>query len=90
MLLLKDLMERQNMSGKDLAAAVGLSPAAISNIKNGDRYPSYDVLIKIAKALDVDVRELFPSTKGNNSEALYVKRNGEFIPVGSLKLERNE
>ena len=64
-LRIKDIMNEKNISRDELAKRVKLSPTTISNICNDASYPKYTKLALFAKALDVDVRELFYSTKGS-------------------------
>ena len=62
-LRIKDVMKEQGFSREDLAEAVGKSKATISNICSEKNYPSFQLLVEIANALNVDVRELLISTK---------------------------
>ncbi len=62
-LRLKEVLEDKNISGKELAKQVDVSTTTISNIATGNQYPKPELLLKIAKTLDVDIRELFISTK---------------------------
>lgn len=63
-LRLKEVLSEKGMSGKDLAKAVGVTPVSISNIVQGNSFPKPELLLSIAKELDIDVRELFRPTKG--------------------------
>lgn len=88
---LKEILENKGMQGKDLAGIVKLSPTAISNIAQGKAMPKPENLLKIAKALDVDLRELFISTKNKEgivSEPLYIKKGNEYLPVGNLNVHQ--
>ena len=84
-LRLKELLKEKGISGKDLADKVGVSANSISFIATGKTQPRFDLLLQIAKVLDVDIRDLFNSTKNKGSETLYVNRDGSFVPVGELK-----
>ena len=70
----------------DLAERVGVSPVAISNITSGNSFPKPELLKKIADELDVDIRELFISTKEGTREPVYIQREGKFISVGEINL----
>ena len=48
---------KRNMTKKDLAEAVGLTPMAITNYESDYRKPSFDIVVKIAKALNVDIKD---------------------------------
>ena len=63
-LRLKEIMNLKGISRDDLASKVGVSPTTVSNISSEKNLPTIQLLLKIAEALDVDVRELFISTKG--------------------------
>ena len=41
------------MSQKDLADKVGVAKSVVSFYESGDRFPSYDVLIKISRIFNV-------------------------------------
>lgn len=51
------------MSIKDLERSTGLSYVYLSQISRNEKFPRPETLLKIANALDVDVRDLFVSTK---------------------------
>ena len=46
---LKVLRTAKKMSQKDLADKVGVAKSVVSFYESGDRFPSYDVLIKISR-----------------------------------------
>ncbi len=62
-LRLKEILKEKSITGKDLAQKVGVTQATISNINNGVHFPTADLLLKIAQTLNVDVRDLFYSSK---------------------------
>lgn len=64
-LRIKEIMTQKGISREDLANKVGVSNTTISNICSETNYPKLDLLPKLAKALKVDIRELFIPTKGN-------------------------
>lgn len=64
-LRLKELMAQKGMSREDLAIKVGVSMTTISNINSEKNLPTIHLLLQIAEALDVDIREMFVPTKGN-------------------------
>ncbi len=71
-LRLKEVLKEKEITGKDLAEKVGVTPASISNIVQGNSFPKPELLLKIANTLDVDIRDLFYPTKEeeNSTEAL--------------------
>ena len=83
-LRLKEVLTEKGISGKDLAAKVEVTPASISNIVQGNSFPKPDLLVKIAEALNVDVRELLISTRETDTEIIFAFREGSYIPIGEL------
>ena len=53
------------MSREDIANKVGVSMTTISNINSEKNLPTITLLLQIAEALNVDIREMFVPTKGN-------------------------
>lgn len=63
-LRIKTIMNQKGISRLDLANQVEVTETTISNICSEKFYPKVELLLKLAEALDVDVRELFVPTKG--------------------------
>lgn len=84
-LRLKELLKEKGISGKELAEKVDVTPASISNIVQGNSFPKPDLLKQIAEALDIDIRELFISTKNAETQTIYALREGNYVPIGELK-----
>lgn len=51
--ILKELLEQHNLSQKQLAESLAMSPSALSNYIQGIREPDYNTLIRIANYFDV-------------------------------------
>lgn len=64
-LRLKQLMNLKGISREELSNKVGVSVTTISNISSEKNLPTISLLIQLAEALDVDIREMFIPTKGN-------------------------
>ncbi len=60
---LKVVLAEKNKTNKWLAEAIGRSENTVSRWCNNKMQPTTEVMIDIAKALDVDVRELLNKTK---------------------------
>lgn len=84
-LRLKELLKEKEITGKELAEKIGISETGMSNIVKGQSLPRQEVLLQIAELLDVDIRDLFKSTKETETDTLYIKKDGEFVAVGKLK-----
>ena len=52
--------EWQGLTGVELAAAAGCSPAAVSDIEREARSVSLELAVRLARALDVPLTDLLP------------------------------
>jgi transcriptional regulator with XRE-family HTH domain len=64
-LRLKEIMNRKGVTREELASKVGVSMTTISNINSEKNLPTINLLLQIAEALNVDIREMFVPTKGS-------------------------
>ncbi len=55
---LKKIRQRENISQKELANVLIVTPQAISRWENGVTTPDLDMIIKIAKALNTNIQNL--------------------------------
>ncbi len=60
---LKVVLVEQNKTGKWLAETLGKNEATISRWCTNEMQPSLGTLVRIANALDADVKDLLISTK---------------------------
>ena len=67
LLRLNEILDK-DYTGRALAKELGVTPNTVSNWVKGKSTPSGDDLLRIAKALDVDVRDLFHSTKTKEAD----------------------
>ncbi|WP_312089729.1 helix-turn-helix transcriptional regulator [Chryseobacterium sp.] len=86
-LRLKDVLAEKKMTGKELSEKIGVSEMTISNIVKGNNFPKPENLINIAQVLDVDIRDLFISTKEAKAETIYIKRGNDFLPIGEVLIQ---
>lgn len=84
-LRLKELMAQKGMSREELANKVGVSKTTISNINSEKNIPTIALLLQIAEALDVDIREMFKPTKGTSVSQMEIEKAKELL-VMSLKI----
>lgn len=75
-------MTLKGMSRDELSSIVEVSPTTISNISSEKNLPTIQLLLKIAEALDVDIRELFIPTRGTSITQLEVDEAKELIEKG--------
>lgn len=58
-ILVKEVREKGNVSLKKLSEKSGISTTHINDIENNIKSPSLLVMIRLAKALDVEITELY-------------------------------
>lgn len=63
-LRVRDILKERGQTQKDLANIMGKSPQYIANVLNSAQGISVNVLIEMAKALDIEFRDLFAPTRG--------------------------
>jgi len=80
---LATLLERSRMTQRDLAAATGLTEAAVSRYVTGAREPRAITVAKIAKALDVSPQELLGTVTNDEVDGAVrlIARNASFLTV---------
>ncbi|MBC8487526.1 MAG: helix-turn-helix transcriptional regulator [Bacteroidetes bacterium] len=64
---IKELREKADMSQKDLAYSADLDRSYIASVESGQRNVSIVNIEKIAKALNVTVKEFFYDARFNNN-----------------------
>ena len=57
--LLKQIREEKNISLRELEKKTGISKAHLNYIEKQEREPTFSILLRIAKALDVPLEELY-------------------------------
>ncbi|MBK3519714.1 helix-turn-helix domain-containing protein [Carboxylicivirga marina] len=88
MLRIKEILKQNEMTGKELAEKVSVTASTITNIVQGRNFPKPELLKDIARVLDVDIRELFISTKDTAKETIYINRNGEYLAIGEMDVDK--
>lgn len=58
-ILVKQLRQRENITLNKLSEKSGISTTHINDIENNIKGPSLFVMIRLAKALDVEITELY-------------------------------
>ena len=59
----KEVLVSKDMTQKELASRIGKTPNSVASICNNRSQPHLKDLKKIAKVLDIDIRELLIPTK---------------------------
>lgn len=70
--VLKKLRESRGLMQKDVANALGISPAAYSLYEKGQREPKFDFLQKIADYFGVSVEYLMTGEEKKGTETYYL------------------
>ena len=83
MLIIKEVAKRQGISLEELSKKLSINRVTLSRTINGN--PTLKTLEGIAEALNVGVIDLFDS---DTSETIYAKRDGKFVPVGTLNRDK--
>ena len=83
MLRIKEVAKEKGYTVTNLADKLEMSQVSLSRIINGN--PTAETLLKIANALDVDVRELFVPTKEDEQETIYIQTKEGLKPIGEIK-----
>ena len=65
---IKIVRQRNGLTQDQLAEQVGLSPKYISGIERGVENPTMDILLRVAKALEVEPYDLFLFGESEESE----------------------
>ena len=81
-----ELRRRANLTQGQFAERANVSNDTISRIERGIRSPSFEVLERLAKALDVEVRELF---NFSNRKFLECKCHLELIDLLNYLHDKN-
>lgn len=58
-LLIKQIRREENLSLKQLSIRSGVSTTHINDIEKGEKGPSLEIMIKLAKALDTSIELLY-------------------------------
>lgn len=58
-ILLKELRLKKNMSLRELEIRSGVSKTQLNSIELNEKEPTITTLVRIAKALDVDIKDLY-------------------------------
>lgn len=65
---LRTMRERQGLSQSELGKRAGLSPAAISQLENGERRPNFSTLVNLSQALGTTPDALLGVTSHETEE----------------------
>lgn len=72
---LKSLRIEKKLTQKQVADRIGLAISAVSSYESGTRYPSYDVLVKLARIFHVSTDYLLGITDKRNIDVTGLSDN---------------
>ena len=72
---LKSLRIEKKLTQKQIAERIGLAISAVSSYESGSRYPSYDVLVKLAHIFHVSTDYLLGITDKRNIDVTGLNDN---------------
>lgn len=72
---LKSLRIEKKLTQKQVADRIGLAISAVSSYESGTRYPSYDVLVKLARIFHVSTDYLLGMTDKRNIDVTGLSDN---------------
>lgn len=58
-ILLKRIRKERNITLKRLSETTGISESHLSYIERGEREPTLSILLRIASALNIDIKDLY-------------------------------
>lgn len=72
---LKSLRIEKKLTQKQVADRIGLAISAVSSYESGSRYPSYDVLVKLARIFHVSTDYLLGMSENRNVDVTGLNDN---------------
>ena len=58
-ILVKDIRKRKKLTLEQLSDRTGISKSHINDVENENKEPGFSVMVRLAKALDVELTELY-------------------------------
>ena len=83
---IRELRDQADLSLRELAKSIGISPPFISDIELGRRFPSEEILKKLARALNVSLEDL--KQYDNREPIADLKRLMDSNPSSASPFER--
>lgn len=87
---LKSLRIEKKLTQKQVADRIGLAISAVSSYESGTRYPSYDVLVKLARIFHVSTDYLLGMTDTRNIDVTGLNDNEIELVSQLIDMLRNK
>ena len=82
---LRELRENKNMTRKDLADRLFVSPSTISRWESGDRQPDISMLSQLAEVLEADIGVLVAGSEAKEPLSIIVVDDEKIILAGNVR-----
>lgn len=86
---LKCLRSERNLTQKQVARRIGLAISAVSAYELGTRYPSYDILLKLARLYNVSTDYLIGKEQSYSVDVTGLSEEEINVVVQMIELLRN-
>lgn len=87
---LKMLRKGQKLTQQELANRLGVAKSVVSYYESGDRFPSYDVLIKIARTFHVTTDYLLDIERNRTIDVTGLSEENIAVVVSVVKALKNK
>lgn len=86
-LRIKELRLAKKLKQSQLAEIIGIEPRSVSKIESGFHFPKDEHIVKIAQALNVEIKDLFTVSHIKSSDELISEINNLLKTVDEKKLK---
>lgn len=87
---LKALRTGLKLSQRELAERLGVAKSIVSYYESGDRYPSYDILVKMARLFHVTTDYLLDVDKNRMIDVSNLSEEEIGVVIGMIKALENK
>lgn len=87
---LKTLRKGQKLTQQELANRLGVAKSVVSYYESGDRFPSYDVLIKIARTFHVTTDYLLDIERNRTIDVTGLSEENIAVVVSVVNALKNK
>lgn len=87
---LKALRTGQKLSQRELAERLGVAKSIVSYYESGDRYPSYDILVKMARLFHVTTDYLLDVDKNRMIDVSNLSEEEIGVVISVIKALENK
>ena len=85
---IKTIRKQKKISQEKLAEIIEMNTRSILRIENGQTIPTLDTLLKIAIALNVDIKDFFETDTIKNKQEIIEEINNILINMDETELQK--